>query len=58
MRKHSITFKCENGKSLTKSEFKNECDINLIVKRFDKTGLITHVSNMSPIFGDFINPPT
>ncbi len=31
------------GESRTKQEFKDECDINNIIKRFDKTGVLEHV---------------
>lgn len=36
----------------TKQSFKDECDINLIVKNFTQTGEITHVNNAPPRYGD------
>ncbi|WNK13774.1 MAG: internal scaffolding protein [Microvirus sp.] len=30
---------------ITKQEFKNECDINIIMKQFERTGVITHMNN-------------
>jgi phage internal scaffolding protein len=42
--------------SRTKQEFKDECDINNIVKRYKKTGVITHYKNTNGVYGDFSNP--
>lgn len=39
------------GHSLTKQSFKNECDINLILAKFQKTGAITHLQNNQPQYG-------
>lgn len=36
-----------------KQSFKDECDINVIVERNKKTGMITHVRQGEPMFGDF-----
>lgn len=38
--------------SMTKQSHKDECNINLIIKRHDSTGLLTHVRNMSPTYGE------
>ncbi len=35
----------EWGPSLTKQSARDECDINFIVKRFTKTGQLTHISD-------------
>lgn len=35
--------KLETGEGLTKQASKDECDINVIVRKFNKTGIITHV---------------
>ena len=40
------------GESMTKQSFKAECDINLIIKKHDSTGLLTHVRNMEPSYGE------
>lgn len=39
--------------TLTKQSFKHECDINHIVKKYDKTGIITHVNKAIAQYGDF-----
>jgi len=39
--------------SMTKQEFKNETDINQILKRYQRTGALTHYSKYAPQYGDF-----
>lgn len=39
----------------TKQSMKDECDINLILKRYQATGVISHVSSKQPIFADVSN---
>lgn len=41
-----------SGESRTKQSMKDECDVNLIVARFDKTGLISHLAEGVPQFVD------
>lgn len=36
----------------TKENMKDECDINRIMAKFQKTGLLTHVSNHAPKYGN------
>lgn len=44
-----------NDPSLTKQEFKDQCDFNKVVKRFMKTGVLNHVRNASePRYADLI----
>lgn len=38
--------------SMAKQEFKDQCDINLIVKRYAQRGLFDHVSPITPTYGD------
>lgn len=40
------------GASLTKQSFKEECDINNIMKRFEKTGAIEHLAKFGPQYAD------
>lgn len=40
------------GKSLTKQAFKNECDINNVIKKYQSGGMITHISNKPLKYGD------
>ncbi|WNK14507.1 MAG: internal scaffolding protein [Microvirus sp.] len=46
------------GPMITKQEFAQECDINHIMAKFQKTGLIDHVNKYPGGYGDFTNLPT
>lgn len=41
------------GESLTQQHFQKECDIKEIIKRHDRTGLITHVARGVAQYGDY-----
>lgn len=41
------------GLSRTKQSFRDECDIRNIMKKYKKTGVITHVRNKQALYGDF-----
>lgn len=43
--------------SLTKQEFQDECDINSIMAKFEKTGEILHSNEVTPRYGDFTLVP-
>lgn len=53
----SPKFVCDTvfeGESRTKQASKAECDINAIMKRYEATGLISHISSKTePLYGDF-----
>lgn len=52
----SISFLDEDGKQAvgrTKQCHKDECDINRVLRNYDKTGLLTHVNNSAKHYGDF-----
>jgi len=38
--------------SLTRQEFAEECDINTIMARYEKTGVISHVNRAEPFYLD------
>jgi len=40
--------------TMTKQSFKDECDINNIMKKYEKNGLIDHLNNTRGEYGDFI----
>lgn len=46
------------GQGVTKQEFKEECDINVIIARNKKTGELPRVYFKNPIYGDFSNIPS
>lgn len=39
------------GKTVTQQQFKDEVDVNNIVNKFDKTGVVTHLNNKTPRYG-------
>lgn len=39
--------------TMTEQCHKQDCDINTIIKRYDKTGLITHVNKATAEYGDY-----
>ena len=45
----------DDGKPLyfTEQAHKDECDVNLIVAKYDKTGIMSHISRFEAKFGDF-----
>ena len=45
------------GPSRTKQSFRDECDINGIMKKFEKTGLLEHVNEHRGDYGDFTDVP-
>lgn len=50
----SIDFK--DSPSMTKQEFKRECDINNIMARYLKTGIIDHVNKFQGDYADLGTP--
>ena len=38
--------------SMTKQSFGNECNINMIMAKFQKTGAISHYAKFAPTYGD------
>lgn len=47
-----VHFACE-GESLTKQSFKDECDINVILAKYTKTGVLPDLIKQNPQYGDF-----
>lgn len=43
--------------SRTQQQFKEECDVNNILRNYVDTGVLTHVSDQIPQFGDFSKVP-
>ncbi len=52
--RHQISFK--NAVCKTKQSFKDECDINKILKKFEKTGAIHHYATNAGNYGDTTQP--
>lgn len=49
----SVVCDCSGFPSLTHQSFKDECDINRILHKYRKTGLIDHVNRYQGQYGDF-----
>lgn len=43
--------------SMTRQEFADECDINVIMAQYDRTGVISHVNQREPVYFDFTEVP-
>lgn len=46
-----------NEKSLTEQHHKDACDINRIITRYDRDGVLTHITNKTPQYINTINLP-
>lgn len=47
----------ESLPSLTREEFAPECDINTLMSRFEKTGVLTHINRSEPQYLDLSDVP-
>lgn len=45
------------GTGKTRQEFAADCDINVIMARYEKTGVISHMSPRKPMYVDFSEMP-
>ena len=43
--------------SRTQQQFKDECDVNNILRNYVNTGILTHTAAVAPEFGDFSEMP-
>lgn len=41
------------GESMTHQSFKQECDINHILKKYNRTQMLTHINKIQGNYGDF-----
>lgn len=52
--KPPVRFEC-TGPTMAKQSMAAECDINLIMAKYEKTGLISHVKEHGGTYGNFIS---
>lgn len=52
----SVGFDCVSP-SRTQQQFKEECDVNNILRNYVNTGVLTYMSAVAPEFGDFSQMP-
>src|SRR5262245_43276128 len=50
--KERVKLEFPAGEGRTKQSFKDECDINVIMRRYEKTGVLTHLRKVQPEFAD------
>lgn len=55
---HVVCNAVVEGESRTKQSFRDECDINNVMKKWEKTGLITSVNRISAQYIDLSDTPT
>lgn len=48
----SLVFDLEEEPSMAKQSFRDECDINNIMKKYEKTGLLDHVNQYQGQYAD------
>lgn len=41
--------------SLTKQQFKSDCDVNLILKKYGRGGVVPRFDDLKPQYGDFVS---
>lgn len=46
------------GKERTQQQFKDECDVNMIIKKYKKTGIITHSNSKTGSYADMSIMPS
>ncbi|QCQ84875.1 internal scaffolding protein [Blackfly microvirus SF02] len=51
-RVHQRVYAPSGGDMVTKQECKDECDIHTILRQYQRTGIINHISNNKPVFED------
>ena len=51
------TFDTKGFPSMTQQHFKEECDINAIMRRFERQGVVDHLAKFQGSYGDFTQAP-
>lgn len=46
------------GKSMTQQQFKDDCDVNVIMKKYAQTGVVTHTNSRTGVYADFLDLPS
>ena len=52
-----VQLECQDS-SLTHQSFKENCDINNILKKYESTGLVEHLNNHNGNYGNFLDAPS
>lgn len=51
-RPHDRYYSPHGDRSMTRQEFKDECDIYTILQQFQQTGVMRHVQQAQPLWGE------
>lgn len=51
-------FSDAKGETMTQQQHKDDCDINNILKRYEKTGILPDLIKADPQYGDFSTVPS
>lgn len=52
-KRYRVSLSFEGQVSMTEQSHKDACDINSVLRRYDQTGLLTHVNQAKALYGDF-----
>lgn len=53
----AIVVDCSDLPSLTRQEFAEDCDINSLMSKYEKTGIISHINPAAPQYLDLYDMP-
>lgn len=54
MRKHPrVQIEFDQDEGMTRQEFEPECEINNIMNKYQRTGVLTHINRFGAMYGDF-----
>ena len=53
----SVSIDFTGQKTMTEQCHKDSCDMHVILKKFEKTGILEHVSKHAGTYNDYINAP-
>lgn len=53
----AFNLDCSNLPSLTRQEFAEECDINVLMEKYEKSGIISHINPREPQYLDVTGLP-
>lgn len=56
-RPHERSKMIVRGESRTHQSFKKECDINEIMRKYERQGILSHVNKYGGQYGDFVSAP-
>lgn len=52
-----VDLECTAEEGKTRQEFKDECDINILLAQYERTGVVSHINPRSPMYLDVTDVP-